>query len=234
LQTLLSVLELSGICFPVTIPVVMGAQRWKDAYEYEASVISLLAQKAKCVFLITHLKDHNIEGVKTGKQIPDSSKTLNKVCNFRVWLKHNSQHSYLPTMLVLKRLSEVVVTKQGIKPINILPRRVQPYADEQSLWDAILRYKADPFMGREPRPDEVPNRHELAILDGLLTPDQREIWKANLSLAHTESLTMEEQASIRVKELNEQGLTIVDIVHNVNDEYSVNWDIGRVSKELSQ
>jgi len=83
---------------------IVGAQRWKAAHDYEARLISMLSRKTPLVILVTHLKDEIRGNAKTGKQIADAGKSLDRVCNFRVWLRHN-QDSGVPIALVLKRLA---------------------------------------------------------------------------------------------------------------------------------
>lgn len=163
-------------------------QRWGEGHRYEASVISLLAQKAPTIILVSHLKDHFQGNAATGKQIPDTGKSLNRVCNLRLWLRHNPD-SGVPIALVLKRLSTNEISKNGVKVTNILPRRIKPLPDETSIWQSIERYKEVPFGNRLPLPDETPSPFELSILDGILTEDQKEVWRANLTAVESEELS---------------------------------------------
>ena len=147
---------------------IKGAEIWKASFDYEAIVIDRLLQIAPLVILSTHLKDHNIGAVKTGAQVPD--------CKKPQWWK-NQEFGFgfviilmdRPIGLVLKRLSKVEVGTQGIVPINVLPRKINP-----CTWPRILEYWDKPIGDNEPSADEVPNAFELSILDGVLTADQKD------------------------------------------------------------
>jgi hypothetical protein len=68
----------------------------------------------------------------------------------------------------------VVATDQGIVPINVLPRKVNP-----CTWKRILEYWENPIGDREPEPSEIPNEFEFSILDGVLTADQKDALHIN-------------------------------------------------------
>lgn len=122
-----------------------GGEIWNEAHKYEGEVISDLAKAIPNVVLITHLKEFYQAGTRTGKQIADSGKALNKVCNLRIWLRHN-QDSGVPIALVLKRLATARLSTSGeIEIVNTLPRRLTPLPEEKSVWDVIDRYKEKAF-----------------------------------------------------------------------------------------
>jgi len=146
---------------------------WKVSFDYETAVIDELLQVAPLVILITHLKDQTIGAVKTGAQIPDCKRPLVEKSRLRIWMRHNPS-SPAPIGLVLKRLSKVVATDQGIVPINVLPRKVNP-----CTWKRILEYWENPIGDREPEPSEIPNEFEFSILDGVLTADQKDALHIN-------------------------------------------------------
>lgn len=167
---------------------IKGAEQWQEAQWYESQILNRLQELAPLVVLVTHLKDHYMNNAKTGKRIPASSRTLNRVPRFRLWLRHNPD-SRVPIGLVLKRLDQKVRTDRGIRTVSVLPRKLTPNVhlpsedtepNDQSLWDTIARYYAHPFGNREPLPEETPDAYELSILDGTLTEDQRHTLKLML------------------------------------------------------
>jgi hypothetical protein len=152
---------------------IKGAEMWKASFDYEAAVIDKMMQVAPLVILITHLKDQSIGAVKTGKEIPDCKKPVVEKSRIRLWLRHNPAGP-APIGLVLKRLSKVLVGPDGIIPVNVLPRKVNP-----CTWERILGYWNDPIGERQPEPSEYPNDFELSILDGVLTEDQKDVLHIN-------------------------------------------------------
>ncbi len=158
---------------------IKNMEQWGETHRVEADIISLLSQKCKALFLITHIKPQIAAGAKTGSFIPDCGKSFDKVCNMRLWFRHN-RHSGVPISLVLKRISKIEITEGGIKPIDILPRKITPHMNDNSIWDTISFYWDNPINKREPSPMEIPSPFELSILDGILTDDQKELWQAEL------------------------------------------------------
>lgn len=197
---------------------VVGSQRWKAAHDYEAKIVSMLSRKAPLVILVTHLKDEIRGNARTGKQIADAGKSLDRVCNFRVWLRHNSD-SGVPVALVLKRLALPTVSEKGVEMVNILPRRIKPLESESSVWEAIQRYIQNPMGNRQPTEDETPTPFELSILDGILTPDQKEVWQANLRAQQMELVSINENAKVKAQELLAEGKNIMEISQVLNQDY---------------
>jgi len=158
---------------------IKGMEEWSETHRVESDVISALSRKCKALFLITHIKPQIKAGVQTGTFEPDCGKSFERICNMRLWLRHNPE-SGVPISLVLKRLSKVEVTKTGVVPVNVLPRKLVPQKENSSVWDVINHYWDNPVGNREPLPDEIPNDFELSILDGILTDSQKEMWQAEL------------------------------------------------------
>lgn len=158
---------------------IANMEKWSEAHRVESDVISKLSQKCKALFLITHIKPKTVGGHKTGTYEPDCGKSFDNVCNMRLWLRHNP-NSGVPIALVLKRIAKIELTDKGIQPVNVLPRRVVPKPEYYSVWDSINYYWQYPVGNREPEPDEIPSPFELSILDGVLTDDQKEMWRAEL------------------------------------------------------
>lgn len=150
-----------------------GAEQWNTAFQYEAMLYQKMLNAAPLVILITHLKDHNIGGVKTGKQIPDAQKPLLQKCTLRLFLRHNPE-SPAPIGLVLKRFEKWQIDADGMHMVNVLPRKLNP-----GTWANIQKYWNEPIGDRPPTKDETPNAFELSILDATLTKDQMDIFKAS-------------------------------------------------------
>lgn len=215
-----------------------NGEEWKEGDRYTARVINEMASKAKFVGLITHLKEQNIAGAKTGKLIPDGSKILDTACNFRVWLRKNP-NSGVPIALVLKRLAEDTVNKQGyLETVNIMPWKLTPLDDHKSVWDTIDWYRANPFGNRSPESHETPDNFEMSILTGIMTNEQRQIWEANLrerQLMDKEEVAMEsnkliEQQSLALK-LKAEGVDLSGVVEKLADVWGVDGvDLGMVMK----
>lgn len=160
---------------------VVGAQTWKDAHNEEASMAGMLSNLCDCLIVTSHLKDHYSGNAKTGKQVDELGKAWDKICNMRLWLRHN-RDSGVPVTLVLKRIHRPGVDENGLPTtIDVLPRRIKPLQDERSIWDAINRYWQNPVGGRTLTEDEQPTPFELSILNDTLTEDQKEVWRAELA-----------------------------------------------------
>lgn len=165
---------------------IKGAQQWQSAFQYEAQVIDRILAATPLVILVTHLKDQRQGKVKTGKQIPDSKKTLDEKCSLRLWLYPDAS-SAKPTGLVLKRIEKWVEVKGGgIEPVCVLPRKLRP-----CTWQHILEYWNSPIGDSQPEPDEIPNAYELSVLDGTLTEDQKKVFEAYLKFGPEEYETIE-------------------------------------------
>ena len=213
-------------------------QEWQEGRWYEASIISKLSQLAPYVCLVTHLKDHYLAGKKTGKEVPASSETMDRVCNLRVWLRHNPD-SGVPIALVLKRPSLTTITENGLEVINYLPRRIRPLPEEKSVWDAIDRYKANPVRATDLFDYEIPTKFELSILDGILTEDQKEIWRANKVEAEKQaeiekSLENEEFEMVKAKilEIKDKQLPVIYQEIKAMPNINGNYDLGTISRIL--
>lgn len=193
---------------------IKGPQQYKEAQRLEGQLLGELAAKAPLVFLTAHLKDFYANNVNTGKSVPDSSRTIARICSMRLWLMHNPNGSPVPIALVLKRPSnKVFIEGKGLRTVNLLPRKLVPNGSEASLWDTIARYIAEPIGLRDPRPEECPTEFELSILDGTLTKEQQRTLQLSLaaiaSMEPTEAETDAlERADLtqRVKELKSKGL----------------------------
>jgi len=210
---------------------IRKGEEYKEARFYEAQIISRLQSLAPLVILVSHLKNQYLNNAPTGKEIPAVSKAVDRVCNLRLWLRHNPI-GRVPIGLVLKNIDRKVYDEEidRLRTIQILPTRITPLKGEQSLWDAIYRYHEDPAGLREARPDEIPDDFESSIVQGTLTEDQRLSWlyaikqerdreSEELAVAMTENtaraLEMQEEGATFPQIAAELGLTIGQVVSMV-------------------
>jgi hypothetical protein len=85
--------------------------------------------------------------------------------------------SQVPAGLVLKNISKRSVTEKGIRTEQVLPLRL-----ERCNWDSILEYWESPVGDRIPTTEERPNRFELSLIEGTLTPEDKRLYEASLLL----------------------------------------------------
>jgi len=210
---------------------IANMEKWSETHRVEAAVISALSRKSEFVALITHIKPQMKGGAKTDSYEPDCGKSFDTACNMRLWLRHN-EHSGVPIALVLKRLSKIELTEDGVKPVNVLPRRIIPLQDEYSIWQSIERYWQNPVGNREPLPDEIPTPFELSILDGILTDDQKEIWRAELNAQQKQEKEERELLDLEYQEVKAKvqamaGQKLPVVFKAINAEYP-NYDLAQV------
>jgi hypothetical protein len=142
----------------------MSQLTWTYTYEEYARVLGEIMKLAPMTFLTTHVKEKFMHpGVLESR----GQRPIIEKSTFRVWLRHNPA-SPVPIGLVLKRIQRMEATVNGIEPVNVLPRKITP-----CNWATIYRYFDDPIGDRKPAEHEMPNEFELSILDGALTPDQK-------------------------------------------------------------
>lgn len=193
---------------------IRGGEEWQEAQRYEGEVINRLLQKTKLLIITSHLKPYRI-GQKeiSGKFIPRCQKPIEEKSMFRLWLMNNPSGRPVPQALVLKRLSDRRITENGIRTVNILPRKLVPLENESSLWDTVARYWNEPFGDRIPFPEETPNEYELSILEGTLTPDQKVALRLVLADSETELAATEEVG------LTEKNADVMDAIRSYIAEH---------------
>ncbi len=155
--------------------VIKGAQMWQSSFDLEAQILDHMSKIAQLVILTTHLKPEVRQQVKTGRSIPDCKKPLAQKTHLRIWL-HLNPESPEPIGLVLKRISKHENTQDGIKTINVLPRKLVP-----CTWEKIREYWNNPVGTRKPLPEETLDEYEMSVLDGILTADQKLVLQLNLA-----------------------------------------------------
>jgi len=153
---------------------IKGAQMWQESYEYAAQIINRILARTDMFILTTHLKAYYLNNVDTGKKIPACKKVIEEKSLLRVWLRHNPFDAR-PSGVILKRIGRPEITEEGIKITNILPRRM-PIC----TWQEIRRFWKEPFDDSIRDEEFIPSRDELALIEGVLTPDNIKIYEAGV------------------------------------------------------
>lgn len=165
----------------------MSMLTWTPNYEFYSQFLDRLLLIAPMVFVITHVKDKYLGMQKTGQLEARGQRPLVERPSFRVWIRHNADPADggAPIGLVLKRISSyVVTTERGIQAVNVLPRRVKPLT-----WEKIAEYMHTPIGTRKLSVDENLTDFERSILDGELTPDQKDaIRVARVAAEHEDNI----------------------------------------------
>jgi hypothetical protein len=150
---------------------------YQEAYRYEGAVLSGLKNKCDLLILTFHLKQYYENNIAVpDKMKPGHDKAVEKYADLRLWLTRNVD-SQVPAGLVLKNISKRSVTEKGIRTEQVLPLRL-----EQCNWDSILEYWESPVGDRIPTTEERPNRFELSLIEGTLTPEDKRLYEASLLL----------------------------------------------------
>jgi len=157
---------------------IHGAQQWQVAdSDYEPTILNDLLQIAPLVILVAHVKEDRIDGKKIpGRYVSEVRQAVIKKSVMRVYLRHSAK-SQAPIGLIMKRLNKWQVTEDGMQPIAVLPRRIEPFT-----WKRVLEFWNDPVGDRQLTAEEMPNEYEESILQSTLTPDQKEM----LRMFHSE------------------------------------------------
>lgn len=162
--------------------VIHGSEIWITAQQYEATVLDILQTKAPLVIVTSHMKDENLNGIRTGKRIPDCMKPVIIKSTLRIMFRHSDNGSPIPTGLVLKRIGKRSVTENGIETISVLPRKVP-----NLNWAKMREFWNNPVGNRPLQVEEMPNEFEMSLLDSsVLTDDQRLVMQLSLKGANTD------------------------------------------------
>lgn len=164
---------------------IAGAQEWQEAGLYELAILDMLQTKYEInmIILLSHMKDDYAETAggktfRTGKQVPAVSKATIKGSLLRMIIERpvSAVHPYA---IVTKQLSRrVMVPGAGLRTLTVTPHRLTCRGDEQSLWDVLRRYYADPIGNRPPEPDETVTAEEAEAAMGAWGKYDLEIIKA--------------------------------------------------------
>ena len=182
----------------------MSQLTWPHTFTVYAQFLDQLNNIAPLVFIITHTRPQYVGNVKTNLLESRGQKPLIEKANLRIWTRHNPT-SPAPVGLILKRIQKMQVTAEGIKTINVLPRRVAP-----CTWEKIIRYLNQPVGDRDLTLDETPTPFELSILDGVLTEDQKDAWRVARITAEREAATEDmlpdiDPDVVKAKDLQQAG-----------------------------
>ena len=195
--------------------VIHGSEIWIAAQQYESQVLDMLQSKVPLVIITSHMKDENINGIKTGKRIPDCMKPVIIKSTLRIMFRHSDNGSPIPTGLVLKRIGKRSTTENGIETVSILPRKVENlnWAKMRELWD-------NPVGNRPLTSEEMPNEFEMSMLDSsVLTDDQRLVMQLSLKGASSD-INDEEDGTVLMKadmqSMKEAGKSFVEIAGAYN------------------
>lgn len=204
-------------------PVVMGAQAWRDAHNYEGRMAGQIAKKFGFLVATSHVKEDMKGSTKTDKLVEDLGKIWEQSSNARLWLINTG--AGVPAVLVKKRFDKSWVENGKPQTINFLPSRLTPEADDKSIWDIVNRYWKSPVGERKLSEYEVPqNQEEMAIVRDTWTERQYEVWKINLLHGNDRGdLPQSGIIKLRVQELN--GKEFSDIQETIKNEF--------LGKELS-
>ena len=98
-----------------------------------------------------------------------------------------------------------MVTSDGMKPVNVLPRKVSP-----CTWEKIVEYLNNPVGDRPPNREEMLNPFELSILDGELTADQKDALRIARVAAEKENndnpFDSESEEQVKAREMLDSGM----------------------------
>lgn len=196
--------------------VIKGSEVWIEAQKYESSVLDRLQTKAPLVIVVSHMKDENRNGVRTGKRIPDCMKPVIQKSTLRILFRHSENSSAVPTGLVLKRVGKRVVTSNGIETTNVLPRRV-----ENLDWSKIRDFWNNPIGNATPTKEQTPNQFEMSLLDSsVLTNDQRLVMQLALKGVGDSEEDEDAEGSALLKSdmeaMHADGKTFVEIAQAYN------------------
>lgn len=168
---------------------IKGAEQWSASFQYEATVMSQMTEIAPLIVLTSHLKKNDKK-----QDIAESKKPLVQKSQMRVYLRHNDDGSPVPVGLMLKRLAKVDIGNSfGMRPINVTHRKMKPFN-----WENLIYYWNNPVGDVAPGPDEQLNEFEMSILDGILTPDQKDVLR--LSVIEAEREREEEERNTRTQQ----------------------------------
>lgn len=193
----------------------MSMMTWSYTYQEYSRFLGELMKIAPMVFITTHIKEKwGSPGVLEAR----GQRPLIENSTMRLWLRHNPAGP-VPIGLVIKRLHRMDVVDGGIKPVNVLPRKISP-----CNWERIMWYMANPIGERQPERDEMPNAFELSILDGTLTDDQKNALKlaANQPARSEEEdfapvEPVDEAKVTKAKELKAMGKSLPEIVKEIGE-----------------
>lgn len=204
----------------------IGQFTWSYTFIVYTQFLERLMKIADLVLITTHIREQYFGQVKTGKMEARGQRPLLEKSNLRLWLRHNPD-SPAPIGLVLKRIMRMHITTSGMEAVNVLPRRLVP-----CTWDKIVEYLNNPVGNRPPTTAETPNSFELSVLDGELTPDQKDALRLARVAAEQSEFPVPtpdpDPIRFRARELKGQGLPPPTIAATLAGEFSRDFTIPEV------
>jgi len=181
-------------------PSIKAGEWYNEAWRYEGAILSELKEKCDLLILTFHLKQFYFDNNPVpGKFKPGHDKAIEKYADLRLWLTPNPD-SQIPIGLVLKNIARRSITDKGIRTLQVLPLRVS-----SCNWENIFDYWENPIGHKDIEDHERPNKFELALIEGTLTPEDKRMYEASLSL--TEKKEINEQAeALMLKQSQEQAI----------------------------
>lgn len=202
---------------------------WGATYVIYDQFLDRLLECADLVFILTHIKEQYLGQQKTGKLEARGQRPLLERPSFRVWTRHNPDGTPYPVGLILKRIARPQFTSDGLKAVNVMPRRMQPLT-----WERVVYYLNNPVGDRKPYPEEIPNPFEASILDGTLTEDMKNAMRAARvqmekdAEAELTDLPEPDPAAIKAREFKSQGMAPAQIAAELQVEFGKEYSVPQV------
>ena len=181
-------------------PSIKAGEWYNETWRYEGAILSELKEKCDLLILTFHLKQFYLDNNPVpGKFKPGHDRAIEKYADLRVWLTPNPDNQ-VPIGLVLKNISRRRVTDDGIRTSQVLPLRL-PVCN----WSAVNLYWQNPAGNLKIEENERPNEFELSLIEGTLTPEDKRLYKASLSLADKKE-TNERAELLMLKQSQEKAI----------------------------
>ncbi len=151
---------------------IAKAEQFREARKLEMDYINELKSKCDMLFLTFHTKALYLDNKAViGKSSPEGSRAISQASDLRIWLTPSHEYD-APVGLVLKNIAKAVIGEDGIQPVQMLPKRIEPCD-----WGGIKRYYDNPFGSQTSvNDDEIPDEYELSMIEGTLTAEEKRIW----------------------------------------------------------
>jgi hypothetical protein len=219
---------------------IKSGEIYQEAARYEGAALSELKKKCDLLILTFHLKQFYLgKEPVPGKYKPGHDKAIEKYADLRLWLTHNPDNQ-VPVGLIMKNIKRQAIADNRIKSKQVFPLRI-PTCN----WDSIWEYWENPIGNREPTNEERPNEFELSLISGTLTPEDKRLYEASLSLAEkreddeqAEMLMVRQSQEKEIKEYISQNLNglpgpvklkaITDQIDSGNLVYDGEITIGKI------
>lgn len=203
---------------------IIGAYQWGVLREqWYPTIYANLLKKYRLVIITTHEKEQtDSSGVKTGALEPASDKSLRKAANVIIRLTKNHTGNPAPVGLVIKNMAKLQIPG-GVQ--SVLPPRVDPFT-----WETVRRYLDNPVGNRELKENERPNEFELSLIEGSLTPEQKQVYEFNKRM---KIINANEDLSSAVVELAAANVPPPMMIKRLADDYDIETDLATVQSILA-